>query len=164
MWCGVLLTRFWLFLHRFNIVNSPTCVFCGRQPETLGHLFLHCVIVRPIWKQIKPQLCRLAGGHFDLTEDLIFYFQWPSFVPEKAKAPLTVTFSELIYSIWLKRAEVVFRDCCVDTRSVAVLFMHRLRTRIKADFSRLARQDFVDLWCRADILAKVVNDNLLIYI
>ena len=153
-----------VMLYRFKITNVASCGLCGSQPETLDHLFLQCHVVQPIWSSIRSQLGRLAGCRLVLNDRLIFYFQWPSNIAPEAKAPLSVLFSELLYSIWIKRNEAIYRKTHVDTRSIVVLFMHRLRTRIKADFIRFTMEQFRAVWCYSNVLADVENDELVLFI
>ena len=36
-------------LFRMNLVNSPMCLICEAEPETIEHVFLDCPWTRPLW-------------------------------------------------------------------------------------------------------------------
>ena len=44
------------FLHLCNIVNDNNCYFCGRQVETLEHIFWRCDKIQGIFMHLKPLL------------------------------------------------------------------------------------------------------------
>jgi ribonuclease HI len=53
------------YLHRFKIVNSPTCLQCNRHPETVSHYLLHCSKFDEHRRRLKSEL--QAGKHLDLS-------------------------------------------------------------------------------------------------
>ena len=40
------------FLFKCQIINSDKCTFCGRDPETLEHLFFRCNLVMQLWMEL----------------------------------------------------------------------------------------------------------------
>lgn len=40
-------------LHRFGMVDSPNCVFCNKNPETLVHLFVNCEELKTFWNTFQ---------------------------------------------------------------------------------------------------------------
>ena len=53
------------YLHRFKIVNSPTCPQCNVHPETVTHYLMHCDKYTAQRNQLKKDL--KSGRHLDLS-------------------------------------------------------------------------------------------------
>ena len=43
-------------LSKLKLVESPLCTFCGKDDETLEHLFVFCQSSRAFWKEISTEL------------------------------------------------------------------------------------------------------------
>ena len=43
-------------LFKFKKVDSPLCDFCGKELETIEHLFFHCTKVSMFWNDLKSVL------------------------------------------------------------------------------------------------------------
>ena len=40
-------------LHRFKIINDPSCSFCHHYPETVSHFFVECLASKNLYLEIK---------------------------------------------------------------------------------------------------------------
>jgi hypothetical protein len=149
------------FLNYIQVTYVRNCPFCATDIETVEHLILKCPVVLPVWYLVESWIRRLPVTNFQLTLETILYFNLPV-CPSSVNTMLIILFSELAFTIWTKRNEVVYDKKRRTTRDIETLFLYRLHTRIKADFYRLPRPIFVDLWTQGSALASVVTDRLLI--
>jgi len=58
-------------LHRIGYSNTPYCTFCNNETETLLHLFVECVKVRPLWKKIIDELLPPYGINALSSKDIL---------------------------------------------------------------------------------------------
>ena len=60
-----------------KIVESPLCVFCKQESESIVHLFWECPIVAALWKNFEKLLQEkcVTCSQFTLTERLILFGQ-----------------------------------------------------------------------------------------
>ena len=55
------------FLFRINKIFDNLCFYCGKNPETLKHLFIDCQKVNEFWRALRIWLQR----HANLTIDIL---------------------------------------------------------------------------------------------
>ena len=55
------------FLYKIKRKDSPNCVFCSKQEETMVHLFCDCEKVSSIWKTLFDLLIQKYDPNFTLT-------------------------------------------------------------------------------------------------
>ena len=108
---------------------------------------------------LTPYITRVANGQLNLTEATVLYFNFPASVGAPAAGLLARLFSEVLYSIWIKRNTVVFERAKCGPRDIKFLFLYRLRVRIKADFLRLDDVQFQEAWSG---VAAEVNGQLVV--
>ncbi|KAJ8031231.1 hypothetical protein HOLleu_27895 [Holothuria leucospilota] len=48
-------------LHKFGLLESPSCTFCNLEDETLFHLFIACPVVNSLWICITNKLKRVLS-------------------------------------------------------------------------------------------------------
>jgi hypothetical protein len=65
---------------------------------------------------------------------------------------------EYLYTIWSQRNNHIFRSDKKTPTSTAQIFLHRLRVRIKADFSRLEKSSFHNIWM-SDSFPITINNS-----
>ena len=143
---GVLPVRY--FLNHIHVTNCVLCPLCrvNNSWETTTHLFLHCPIARPIWVFLLPCLTRIAGKVLQINDVNVFFLNFDANLEQSNAAILARLFSEVIYCIWTKRNAVVFdRVKCVP-QDIKLLFLYRLRVRLKADLLRLGEHLFNVCW------------------
>ena len=56
--------------HRMNLIENPSCTFCGNQNETLDHLFWECGITSNFILDVEQ---RFLGRQFVFTKQDIFF-------------------------------------------------------------------------------------------
>lgn len=63
-------------LERFKIDMDFLCVFCGRETETIQHLFYKCAYSKIFWMDIQHFIRRITGQAITLQEkDIFIYFE-----------------------------------------------------------------------------------------
>lgn len=133
------------FLYEFGITRLTVCPFCERLPETLEHVLVNCQIVSTLWQHVDKWVEQLLGRPFVVQAMHCIYLCFATELG-KINTTLAITTSELINAIWSRRNEIVFDKKRHGTQDIEFLFLHRLRTRIRADFLRLPRADFTRTW------------------
>ena len=46
------------YLQKLKFMKSPNCSFCGKNPETIDHLFVECYEVKKLWKAVVDLFLR----------------------------------------------------------------------------------------------------------
>ncbi|XP_021714898.1 uncharacterized protein LOC110682864 [Chenopodium quinoa] len=97
---------------------DSTCCFCRREQETINHLFRDCDFVTPLWVR--------SSFHFN-SQGLLHlpFLQWFSVMVSLLAAAKDwenlVQFFSLLWSIWLSRNNVRFRQQAVSPDDVLLL-------------------------------------------
>ena len=47
------------FLYKIAVASSPVCSFCGKENESLEHIFIHCNYTEEFWAEVTKWLCSL---------------------------------------------------------------------------------------------------------
>ena len=64
-----------LQLHGFKLVDNNLCKFCGKEPETLMHLFCDCEIVLSLWNNVSEFMSsRLRTNIVFCKQHMLFGF------------------------------------------------------------------------------------------
>ena len=106
VWWGKILTMDQLKKRGFSLASK--CALCGKDEESLEHLFIHCPKVWCMWTAIFS----LSGGGWVcpfLVKDLILGWLQLPLRKKDAKLWRTVPLC-LIWAIWKERNRVVFED------------------------------------------------------
>ena len=61
------------YLSKIGVSDTPNCNFCDSHPQTLIHLFLKCVNVTSLWREIFTWLKSKNVRHCKLTEEEICF-------------------------------------------------------------------------------------------
>ena len=61
------------YLHRLRLVDSPLCVFCKKDPETIDHLFVECQCVKELWCKIEDWLLEKQDKHVDFNKQAVLF-------------------------------------------------------------------------------------------
>ena len=59
-------------LCKIGLKTDDLCSFCEAQPETLHHLFFHCVFARHFWNEFQIYWHQLSNQHIQLTLQYVF--------------------------------------------------------------------------------------------
>mgnify|MGYP001556186939 CR=1 FL=1 len=152
------------FMRRF-ITMQDICPLCCKDSEFIEHLFVFCVLVKPIWQLVNEWLSLVAGRNIVCDSMAILFLKFPVAVKQKDISELTaILCSELVSVIWKVRNETVFEKKIHSTNEIERIFFRRIKTRIKLDFHRKSRSDFENIWCRNEALATVSGDTVIINI
>jgi hypothetical protein len=74
-----------------------------------------------------------------------------------------IVLGEYLYTTWVVRNQVTFQGANPNPKNHKLLFLHRLRTRLKADFHRLPEEKFREKWFKGD-LPITISQNKTLYI
>ncbi|XVF88973.1 hypothetical protein PTKIN_Ptkin19aG0094400 [Pterospermum kingtungense] len=132
----------WQLLHgkiavKVNLANrnalfgsNVCCTFCGREPETVCHLFFHCTPSWCIW----TLWCRIWGLQWSVGNNGWVIFQdWLQLLPKKRCNKLwRMLFGATIWSIWLKRNDMIFKGGSLDIHNIIDLIKFRIGVWAKA--------------------------------
>ena len=61
------------YLHRLKLVDSPLCVFCKRDLETIDHLFVECPCVKELWCRIEDWLLEKLDKYVGFNKQAILF-------------------------------------------------------------------------------------------
>jgi hypothetical protein len=127
-------------LFRFKLINSDLCEVCQNDSETTRpiHCFFQCISNSIAFQKLKIFLPSLNTLSFQDILDLRFN-------PPNVNRQAIVT-GEYLYTMWLLRNNHIFHSNKKLPLPTTLVFLHRLRVRIKADFARLERSAFHSLW------------------
>jgi len=150
------------YLFKLRITKNVKCLGCD-WPETLKHCFLSCKIVQPIWTKIEGWMSVLMGVAWGLTPERVLFIQNGTIDNKFYFRFFHIVSSELKLATWRARNERKNEGRAVSTLSLEMQFLYRLRGRIKTDFHRLMRGDFMNIWSLPPLhLATVEEDCLMI--
>lgn len=133
-----------------NLLSNQdhTCSLCGKETETISHLFFECYFTWLIW----CHWLNLWGiqGVFS-REGWSSCPEWPFLLGEKACNKLwKMTLGAELWSIWLAWNEVIFRDKSLSFEEITDLIKVRIATWRKAkwleicsNYSDLMNQSFI---------------------
>jgi hypothetical protein len=108
---------------------------------------------------LLPVISRVAGKALLISEAIVFFYNFDAGQPNAAI--LARLFSEVIYCIWTKRNSVVFERTKCTSQDIKLLFLHRLRVRLKADLMRLGDNRFNIAW---NGVAHSISNTLSIFL
>jgi len=152
------------YLQRLHIIRHNRCPFCG-LPETLAHLFFACKEVRFLWRWVERMMTGISGKSAKIGVAYVLFKQELNFNGWDATTLLVLS-GELKLAIWTQRNRVKYDKIKLGGTDTLRLCIHMVRQRIQADFVRLCRQKFTNLWCRGNppLLAEVSGDFVNIHL
>lgn len=102
----------------------------------------------------------VTGGAKSITAASILFMQKNDFRGLDADL-LQLLADELKMAIWRQRCRAKYDGKVIQSEDVKRLFDFRVRVRMEADFNRMDRKTFTDLWGRGpNPLARVAGDAL----
>jgi hypothetical protein len=125
-------------LFKFKLINSDLCEVCQNDSETTIHCFFQCISNSIAFQKLKIFLPSLNTLSFQDILDLRFN-------PPNVNRQAIVT-GEYLYTMWLLLNNHIFHSNKKLPLPTTLVFLHRLRVRIKTDFARLERSAFHSLW------------------
>jgi exonuclease III len=152
------------YLYSLQIIRHNRCPFCD-LPETLAHRFFACREVRLLWLWVDRLISEIAGKPFAADLNYVL-FQRTMDLGTEDRTTLLVLSGEAKLAIWTQRNRVKYDKKRLFSRDILRLFIHAVKSRIQADFVRLDRVTFENIWCRGNppLLAKTEGDQLTINI
>ena len=150
------------YLYSLQIIRHNRCPFCN-MPETLTHLFFACREVQLLWHWIERIMSDIADKAIKVDPNFVL-FQQTMDLNTLDTTTLLVLSGEAKLAIWTQRNRVKYDKKKLSSLDILRLFVHSVKTRIQADFVRLDRDTFVNIWCRGNppLLAKVDGDQVII--
>lgn len=150
------------YLQTLQIIRHNRCPFCD-QPETLTHRFLACKEVRLLWRWVEQIMSDIACKAVKIDTNFVL-FQQTMDLNLLDTTTLLVLSGEAKLAIWTQRNRVKYDKKRLLSQDILRYFVHSVKTRIQADFVRLDRHAFVNIWCRGNppLLAKTDGDHLII--
>ncbi|KAF8394791.1 hypothetical protein HHK36_018727 [Tetracentron sinense] len=116
-------------LLRRNIIQSSTCVFCRRYPETHNHLFFACRFTKNVWRSIL-RTSRIRHRPADVWHEeitwVINHFKGQGFVSKIKRLSLCAT----IYHIWTERNRRIFENHYYPAETIISKIIFDTRSRM----------------------------------
>ncbi|XVF78436.1 hypothetical protein PTKIN_Ptkin14bG0132900 [Pterospermum kingtungense] len=120
-----------------NLLNNsnPLCTFCGKETETVDHLFFHCL---PSW-YVWTYWSRLWGVSWVCNcNGRLFFQEWIHLLPDSSRNKLwLMSFGVIVWTIWLFRNDMVFKNKQMDLLKIIDLIKYRLAIWAKAKWPHL---------------------------
>ena len=132
------------YLFRLQIIRNAICPLC-RWPETLTHRFFSCRSVCPLWNKVETWIQTVTGTPFKVTPDFVIFLQDARLADPMHTNLLLILGAELKFVIWVQRNRVKYDKKVITTEDIQLLFLHAVKTRIRADFLRLDSNPFTRL-------------------
>jgi hypothetical protein len=142
-------------LHQRSVTNNSICVNCDKFVETLHHALLTCPTLKPALDFVHiiiPDLKNLS------PQSILDLEPWNPRNPQHAQ--IVIIISEFLQNSWLTRNKATFENSPRCPTSTKQLFLHRLRSRIKADHHRLPNDSFQSLWLGNRLNVTVSNGRV----
>lgn len=94
--------------HAIPISHPCICVLCGQEHETASHLFPWCPFTIQVWNLIY----RWLDFPFVLPSDIVSHYlqRRGLFRCKKAKVVRSLFWHTVVWSIWMLRNEVIFKN------------------------------------------------------
>ena len=144
------------YLYEKNISKFTNCYFC-KDFESLLHLFVFCKEVLPFWKFVESVMNQYASQTIKINASTILFhcFQTSKVAENNTMLNLMLCLGK--YCIWFLRNQAKFENEIVNVTRIISVFMSHLTFRLKTDFMRLNRKQFVKIWCRNSVFATIDN-------
>ena len=130
-------------LHKFKIVPSPLCTFCGTGNETIPHLFVHCPETILLWNYIVTKLNQITENIAYDTWERITLFGSGSNVPRNVGKLVDFVFNIYKCVIWNSRVSQ-----CINNykTNISIYFHNTLRNRINTIYETHKKNNRLDLF------------------
>ncbi|XVF79235.1 hypothetical protein PTKIN_Ptkin14bG0204400 [Pterospermum kingtungense] len=123
-----------------NVIHSSEaiCSFCGCPGESINHIFFSCYGSWCIW----THWCKIWGIKWAANKDAWSNFiEWQFLLPTK-NVVWKISFCAILWSIWLHRNEIVFKNGQLNICNLIDLIKLRIMHWVKAKWPTAQ----VDLW------------------
>ncbi|XVF83559.1 hypothetical protein PTKIN_Ptkin16aG0498800 [Pterospermum kingtungense] len=129
--------------------SETFCSFCGHPGESVNHLFFSCYGPWCIWSY----WCRLWGIQWAAHKDAWSNFiEWHSLLPSSSGEIIwKISFYAILWSIWILRNEVVFKNKQLDFIMLIDLVKFRIIHWAKAKWPHIQ----IDSWSALNCLNKI---------
>lgn len=93
-------------------MNTIECPLCGRQPETIDHLFLQCTWSWELWKKAMGWWGVVSCCNASITG---WMDSWAGLCPSKSRSRAwNLVFFVVVWTIWEMRNDIVFNGKNID--------------------------------------------------
>ena len=119
---GKVLTLDELQIRGWHLPNR--CFLCGCAKETIYHILLHCLVVRPLWEIILS----LVGVSWVFSKDVKdILLSWKgSFVGKKRRMTWNSVPLYIFWTVWKERNRIAFRNETLATQRLKHSFVSNL--------------------------------------
>jgi len=126
-------------------IEMNICTFCHSHNEDIHHLLLSCQYSWTIWRLIAEDLGKVVAHADDLRN---FYASWINVrIANKTRKKIWITsFFATIWSLWMQRNEVIFKQQQLDWQAL----YHTIKWRV-AMWTRAWEEDMP---CSVEMLAQ----------
>lgn len=147
-------------LYDFGMHDSPLCVFCEHENETICHLFIDCTYVNMLWKQLI--------GKFNIIYKIDSQDDWKPItlfglgLKQGCREGVLIDFVLNIYKrvIWSCRATKLYDDYFVN---MGKFFHNSVKKRLKLLYRMYEKnqklEKFWDLFAQQDVLISKETDG-----
>ena len=126
---------------------SPYCFRCDmREKETEAHAFLLCPKIQPLIAYVEETIAYM-DPHQRHVLDAPYVID--NAAPPGPKSKRTLFWQILAVArllIWTTRLNELFLESSFTARSLILCFRYRLEMKIRCDFVRLSKEEFIDKW------------------
>ena len=144
--------------------NSPLCIFCGNEDETIHHLFIDCTHVNTLWNRLirKFDIIYKTDSRDDWKQITLFGLG----LKPSRKEGVLIDFLLNIYKrvIWNSRAAKLSEDYFVN---IEQFFHNSVKKRVKLLHKVYEKnkklEKFWDLFTQGDVLISKDNDGKYSY-
>lgn len=136
-------------LVKFGIKDSDKCSFCGKEKETILHLFVECDKVRPLWSSIQDWLNSKLNLRIPIlfsNTDLILGSQRPNFI--------LINFILLLTKQYIYRCKFLKEDISSEALKAIIKYRFHLERQIAIRSKNM--QPFFQKWAQ---LYTILSDN-----
>jgi hypothetical protein len=127
-------------LKKWEIRNTDKCPVCLTEVETNLHPIIQCSSNKEMWKlavELAPQIEKCTAEEL---ADLEFGCR------KEEQYALTTIVTEAFLTGWHTRNEAIFKGKNKTEKGTQILFLHRLRVRLKTDQIRWGEKTFKEKW------------------
>ena len=131
-------------LHCFQMSVAKECSFCGRDIETIEHLFYYCPFVQQSKMFLADWFREILEQGMSL--EAIRFSVFRGRVRKEERDVMLMLLSEYRYAVWMCRNRCRFDNKVSRVKDVTVAFLARIRVRLMVEFARMSEVAFVVKW------------------
>ena len=140
---------------------SPECGRCGDLEETIGHVFFHCPVVRPLCKLLEGYMVRILNGKFFVLEASSVCSNVVPKLNRQEHYVFLCLLGVMHVVIWTMRKKELYEDESFSSQTLVAFFKHQIKVKIRSERKRLSSLEFGKRWVTVARLCRVVGAGLI---